>query len=202
MLITQFECAHPAKPIKTSKGVASLAWFSKEVTTLQRSYTVCCGSSSSQDESAGSLFLALHQPNVLCMWNASNGAKLWKYEFSDRVYSFSLNPFDNAQLAVNAQVLSDLCHPSQLSLCNVLQESLIFLDDINARTPPAHAGKRICLAPSDDDSKNKTKEQIAAAIEGVHMPPLAYHIPYACELGRCRHCSLTVRAQHTLPCPS
>ena len=48
-----------------------------------------------------------------------------------------------------------------------MQESFVFLDDINERGPPASNGKRICLAPAEDANQPpKARDAAIAAAEG------------------------------------
>lgn len=131
-----FECPSGTKAAKTGHGITSLAWLSKE-------------------DGASQCFLSLLQPNSIYMWNAGTGQKLWKHDFVDRIFSFSLDPFDSTHLAI------------------VAQESFVFIDDLSEKAPPSSNGKRICLAPSDDANQVKTKEQIIATLEDIvisHSP--------------------------------
>ena len=93
--------------------------------------------------------MALILPSTLTVINTLTGARVWKHDLPDRLCSFSLDPFDCSRLAL------------------VSTDSFVFLDDINTTKAPVNQGKRFQLAPQDDDGKNKTRDQIVAAAEGM-----------------------------------
>ena len=58
------------------------------------------------------LLLVLYSSNILILWNADTGVRLWKKVFQDNVISISVDPFNGSNMAglfIN-YVISTQCH--------------------------------------------------------------------------------------------
>ncbi|KAM9325042.1 WD repeat-containing protein 11 [Gastrophryne carolinensis] len=81
----------------------------------------------SQDASRD-LLLAVHPPNLIVLWNADTGTKLWKKSYAENILSFSFNPFE----------------PSQLAL--LTSEGIVFVSDFSPSKPPASSGRKVYIS--------------------------------------------------------
>ncbi|XP_072280801.1 WD repeat-containing protein 11 [Pyxicephalus adspersus] len=81
----------------------------------------------SQDASRD-LLLAIHPPNLIVLWNADTGTKLWKKSYAENILSFSFNPFQ----------------PSQLAL--LTSEGIVFVSDFSPSKPPASSGRKVYIS--------------------------------------------------------
>ncbi|XP_069609757.1 WD repeat-containing protein 11 isoform X3 [Ranitomeya imitator] len=81
----------------------------------------------SQDASRD-LLLAVHPPNLIVLWNADTGTKLWKKSYAENILSFSFNPFQ----------------PSQLAL--LTSEGIVFVSDFSPSKPPASSGRKVYIS--------------------------------------------------------
>ncbi|XP_075922520.1 WD repeat-containing protein 11 isoform X1 [Petromyzon marinus] len=81
----------------------------------------------SQDASLD-LLLAVHPPNLLVLWNADTGTKLWKKSYAENIISFSCDPFD----------------PSSLAL--LTSEGMVFVHDFSPSRPPPSAGRKVYIS--------------------------------------------------------
>uniref|UniRef100_A0A8C5R6N5 WD repeat-containing protein 11 n=1 Tax=Leptobrachium leishanense TaxID=445787 RepID=A0A8C5R6N5_9ANUR len=81
----------------------------------------------SQDASRD-LLLAVHPPNLIVLWNADTGTKLWKKSYAENILSFSFNPFQ----------------PSQLAL--LTSEGIVFVSDFSPSKPPASTGRKVYIS--------------------------------------------------------
>ena len=53
-------------------------------------------------EDTGHLLLVIHAPNILVLWDALSGKKIWTKTFPETLLSFDLDPFDISRLALKA----------------------------------------------------------------------------------------------------
>ncbi|KAM4703755.1 WD repeat-containing protein 11 [Rhinophrynus dorsalis] len=81
----------------------------------------------SQDASRD-LLLAVHPPNLIVLWNADTGTKLWKKSYAENILSFSFNPFE----------------PSQLAL--LTSEGIVFVSDFSPSKPPISSGRKVYIS--------------------------------------------------------
>ncbi|KAM8924117.1 WD repeat-containing protein 11 [Pelodytes ibericus] len=81
----------------------------------------------SQDASRD-LLLAVHPPNLIVLWNADTGTKLWKKSYAENILTFSFNPFQ----------------PSQLAL--LTSEGIVFVSDFSPSKPPASTGRKVYIS--------------------------------------------------------
>ncbi|CAH2322762.1 WD repeat-containing 11 [Pelobates cultripes] len=81
----------------------------------------------SQDASRD-LLLAVHPPNLIVLWNADTGTKLWKKSYAENILSFSFNPFQ----------------PSQLAL--LTSEGIVFVSDFSPSKPPTSTGRKVYIS--------------------------------------------------------
>ncbi|MEE6486633.1 hypothetical protein FKM82_014655 [Ascaphus truei] len=81
----------------------------------------------SQDASRD-LLLAVHPPNLIVLWNADTGTKLWKKSYAENILSFSFNPFQ----------------PSQLAL--LTSEGIVFVSDFSPSKPPTSSGRKVYIS--------------------------------------------------------
>ncbi|XP_075072416.1 WD repeat-containing protein 11 [Mixophyes fleayi] len=81
----------------------------------------------SQDASRD-LLLAVHPPNLIVLWNADTGTKLWKKSYAENILTFSFNPFQ----------------PSQLAL--LTSEGIVFVSDFSPSKPPASSGRKVYIS--------------------------------------------------------
>ncbi|XP_068114117.1 WD repeat-containing protein 11 [Hyperolius riggenbachi] len=81
----------------------------------------------SQDASRD-LLLAVHPPNLIVLWNADTGTKLWKKSYAENILSFSFNPFQ----------------PSQLAL--LTSEGIVFVSDFSPSKAPASSGRKVYIS--------------------------------------------------------
>lgn len=44
------------------------------------------------------LLLVLYQPNLMILWNADTGIKLWKKVFTDPILQMTIDPFKNSNM--------------------------------------------------------------------------------------------------------
>uniref|UniRef100_A0A6I8Q846 WD repeat-containing protein 11 n=1 Tax=Xenopus tropicalis TaxID=8364 RepID=A0A6I8Q846_XENTR len=81
----------------------------------------------SQDASRD-LLLAVHPPNLIVLWNADTGTKLWKKSYAENILSFSFNPFQ----------------PSHLAL--LTSEGIVFVSDFSPSKPPTSSGRKVYIS--------------------------------------------------------
>ncbi|XP_053548627.1 WD repeat-containing protein 11 [Bombina bombina] len=81
----------------------------------------------SQDASRD-LLLAVHPPNLIALWNADTGTKLWKKSYAENILSFSFNPFQPTQLAL------------------LTSEGIVFVSDFSPSKPPTSSGRKVYIS--------------------------------------------------------
>ncbi|KAG8435620.1 hypothetical protein GDO86_013532 [Hymenochirus boettgeri] len=81
----------------------------------------------SQDASRD-LLLAIHPPNLIVLWNADTGTKLWKKSYAENILSFSFNPFQ----------------PSELAL--LTSEGIVFISDFSPSKSPTSSGRKVYIS--------------------------------------------------------
>lgn len=70
-------------------------------------------------DSGQDMFLSLYYPSPLVLWDMKSEAPIWKVDFSDKLVSFSLDPFRPSRMVVLTE-----------------DSSIIIVDDLNSSSPP------------------------------------------------------------------
>ena len=64
------------------------------------------------------LLLVLYSPNILILWNADTGVRLWKKVFVDNILSVSIDPFNRSNMTGEIFECIWYCHNSFHFLIN------------------------------------------------------------------------------------
>jgi len=76
------------------------------------------------------LLLVLYAPNVLCLWNADTGVRLWKKVFQDNINSVAVDPFYGANMTVMSN------------------DWIMLVKDLSLAHPPSEKGRKFYMSTS------------------------------------------------------
>ena len=80
-------------------------------------------------EDTGHLLLVIHAPNLLVLWDALSGKKVWTKTFPEStLLTFDMDPFDISRLALKAT------------------DCILFINDFHPSKPPNSCGKRLYVS--------------------------------------------------------
>ena len=79
-------------------------------------------------EDTGHLMLVLHPPNILVLWDTTNGKQVWKRSYAETLLSFDFDPFDVSRLAFKTT------------------DSILFINDFHHSKAPVSQGKKLYVS--------------------------------------------------------
>ncbi|XP_047128065.1 WD repeat-containing protein 11 isoform X1 [Hydra vulgaris] len=96
------------------------------------------------------LLLVLYSQNVMVLWNADTGVKLWKKTFQENIIKVAVDPFNNSNMII---------------MCN---EWIMLITELDIRKPPIEKGRKFYI--QNTSSPSTTKDASSSTLSKTFSP--------------------------------